>query len=195
QREQRRAHELAATPPDVQAEIEKLQRADIVVIQFPLWWWGPPAILKGWFDRVLIYGGLYGSGRRLERGPLAGRKAMLSVTLGASSSGCGHDGLDGDIHLVLWPVLITLRYVGLSVLPPLLVPDVHAARDPAAGEALAARIDAAERELADRIAQIETLPELPFNTLEDFDIHSRLKPDAPSHTPFIRHRAKLDLGP
>jgi hypothetical protein len=36
QREQRGAYELAATPPDVQAEIEKLQHADFVVIQFPL---------------------------------------------------------------------------------------------------------------------------------------------------------------
>jgi NAD(P)H dehydrogenase (quinone) len=194
QREQRGAYELAATPPDVQAEIEKLQRADFVVIQFPLWWWGPPAILKGWFDRVLIYGGLYGGGRRLERGPLAGRKAMLSVTLGASPAACEHNGFDGDTQLVLWPVLITLRYVGLSVLPPLLVPDVHGGRDPAASAALAARLDAAERELADRIAHIETLPELPFNTVEDFDTNYRLKPEARAYTPFIRHRAKLDLG-
>ena len=195
QREQRGAFEQAATPPDVHAEIEKLQRADVILIQFPLWWWGPPAILKGWFDRVLIYGGLYSSGRRLERGPLAGRKAMLSVTLGASPAACEHDGHDGDIQLVLWPVFMTLRYVGLSILPPLLVPGVHAGRDPAAAEAIAARVDAAERELADRIARIETLPELPFNTLEDFDTHFRLKPDAQAHTPFIRHRAKLDLGP
>src|SRR6185503_7353941 len=114
---------------------------------------------------------------------------------GASPAACEHDGADGDIQLVLWPVLITLRYVGLSVLPPLLVPGVHASRDPAASEALAARLVAAERALADRIAQIETLPELPFNTLEDFDNNSRLKPDAEAHTPFIRHRAKLDLGP
>jgi len=90
--------------------------------------------------------------------------------------------------------LITLRYVGLSVLPPLLVPGVHGDRDPAASAALAARLDAAERELADRIAHIETLPELPFNTVEDFDTNYRLKPEARAHTPFIRHRAKLDLG-
>ena len=44
----------------------------------------------------------------------------------------------------------------------------HGDRDPAASAALAAKLDAAERELADRIAHIETLPELPFNTVEDF---------------------------
>jgi NAD(P)H dehydrogenase (quinone) len=33
-------------------EIEKLEEADILILVFPTWWFGFPAILKGWFDRV-----------------------------------------------------------------------------------------------------------------------------------------------
>src|SRR5690242_12436488 len=37
---------------DLQAEMDKLAWCDLLIFQFPLWWLGPPAILKGWIDRV-----------------------------------------------------------------------------------------------------------------------------------------------
>ena len=40
--------------PDIRAEQRKLAWADAVIVQFPLWWYGMPAILKGWFDRVFV---------------------------------------------------------------------------------------------------------------------------------------------
>ena len=33
--------------PDIQAELDKLFRCDVLILQFPLWWFGLPAILKG----------------------------------------------------------------------------------------------------------------------------------------------------
>jgi len=36
----------------VSSEIEKLVNSDALVMIFPTWWFGFPAILKGWFDRV-----------------------------------------------------------------------------------------------------------------------------------------------
>ncbi|TIU61547.1 MAG: flavodoxin family protein, partial [Mesorhizobium sp.] len=38
--------------PDIQAEMGKLFWCDALILQFPLWWFGLPAILKGWVDRV-----------------------------------------------------------------------------------------------------------------------------------------------
>lgn len=52
-REQTFAHVAGTTAPDIRAEQEKLARADLLVLQFPIWWFGPPAVLRGWFDRVL----------------------------------------------------------------------------------------------------------------------------------------------
>ena len=36
----------------LEAEIASLQRAEILILVFPTWWFGLPALLKGWFDRV-----------------------------------------------------------------------------------------------------------------------------------------------
>jgi NAD(P)H dehydrogenase (quinone) len=42
--------------PDILGEIQKLKAADIVLFITPIWWMNVPAILKGWFDRVLAMG-------------------------------------------------------------------------------------------------------------------------------------------
>lgn len=42
--------------PDVVAEQEKLLWADTIIFHFPIWWFGLPAILKGWVDRVFACG-------------------------------------------------------------------------------------------------------------------------------------------
>lgn len=66
----RRAHRADGQPPEVVHEQAKLRQADAVVVQFPLWWYGMPAILKGWFDRVFVSGFAFGidpaTGRRLD---------------------------------------------------------------------------------------------------------------------------------
>ena len=71
---------------DIVAEQEKLKWADAMVFEFPLWWYGMPAILKGWFDRVFVKGFAYGiadpttPGRTLRYGdgPLAGKRALTT---------------------------------------------------------------------------------------------------------------------
>ena len=55
--EQKHAANLnMAFSPDVLGEIEKLKMAELVLFITPLWWSTVPAILKGWFDRVLAMG-------------------------------------------------------------------------------------------------------------------------------------------
>ena len=44
------------------AEIAKLEGCDLMVWQFPLWWFGLPGPLKGWVDRVFAMGRTYGNG-------------------------------------------------------------------------------------------------------------------------------------
>jgi NAD(P)H dehydrogenase (quinone) len=58
--EQMYASEQGTFAPDVQAEIEKLLWADTMIWTFPLWCFSVPAILKGWVDRVLVMGTIYG---------------------------------------------------------------------------------------------------------------------------------------
>lgn len=65
---------------DVKIEQSKLLQADLVILQFPLWWGSFPAMLKGWIDRVCASGFAYGSHRQL-----AGKRLLLSVTTGGAA--------------------------------------------------------------------------------------------------------------
>ena len=46
-----------------------------IILHFPLWWFGVPAILKGWFDRVLVKGFAYDAGKVFATGLLRGKTA------------------------------------------------------------------------------------------------------------------------
>src|SRR5258708_8941746 len=54
--ERRHYHDLGRNRAPVASYVDRLQRAEAVVFVFPTWSFGLPAILKGWFDRVLIPG-------------------------------------------------------------------------------------------------------------------------------------------
>jgi NAD(P)H dehydrogenase (quinone) len=116
-----------ALTPDVSAEIEKLKWADVLILQFPLWWFTMPAILKGWVDRVFAYGFAYGVGEhsdakwgdRYGEGTLAGKRAMLIVTTGGWQPHYSPRGINGPIDDLLFPIHHgILFYPGYDVLPP-----------------------------------------------------------------------------
>jgi len=60
--------------------------ASHMVIIHPVWWFAPPAILKGWVDRVLAGGVALDHGTEPPRGLLGGRRALVLQTFKASSS-------------------------------------------------------------------------------------------------------------
>ncbi|WP_322894407.1 MULTISPECIES: NAD(P)H-dependent oxidoreductase [unclassified Yoonia] len=182
--------QAAATglPADIAAEVDKLRRADRIIFHFPLWWFSPPAMLKGWCDRALPHGALHTTAERFDTGMLAGKKALLCVTTGSSAAESAHNGKEGDVGLLLWPLAYTLRYVGLSVLQPICVHGVHGYHRGDGAVALGDRLQTALAGQADLIAGFDTLPEIAFNADSDFDARGRLFADKPSHTPFIRHK-------
>ena len=49
----------ASLPDDVLAEQHRIDRADALVLVFPIYWWSMPALLKGWIDRVFSNGWAY----------------------------------------------------------------------------------------------------------------------------------------
>ena len=194
QTEQRHSWAQHTTPLDVQQEIDRILWADLVIFQFPLWWFGPPAMLKGWLDRVFVYGGLYTSAKRYDRGVCAGKKALFCVTAGASEAACSHNGKEGDTRLILWPNLFALRYVGFTVLEPFII---HAVRGGLTGGAAAAqnlRLSEKEAQYKCLLANLDTAPTVLFNTDSDWDEDGRLKPAAPVYSPFIRHHEEMRFG-
>ena len=145
----RRAHLNGTAPDDVRREQDKLRRADAVIVGFPLWWYGMPAILKGWFDRVLVSGFAFGtdpvSGRRLrfEQGPFVGKRALVATTLGDRPAAIGPRGKSGELTELLFGLLHgTFAYTGMSVLPPWALPSADRTTDfPAARDSLIGRLD------------------------------------------------------
>lgn len=53
-------HRAQAPPPaDVAAEQARIDRADELVLVYPVYWWSMPGLLKGWIDRVFANGWAY----------------------------------------------------------------------------------------------------------------------------------------
>ena len=119
QQEEMHATEVGGFAPDVEAELQKLEWCDLMIWQFPLWWFGAPAILKGWADRVLAMGRTYGGGRIYDNGVFQGKRAMLSLTTGGPPPAYEKGGFNGDIDGILRPIQRgILQFTGFDVLAP-----------------------------------------------------------------------------
>ena len=178
------AWESGALDPAVEAEVEKLQAADRVILHFPVWWFAPPGILKGWCERVLVHGGLHDVAHRFDTGRLRGKRALFCVTTGARAEEVGPRGKEGRLDLLLWPLAYTLRYSGMEVAEPVAVHGVHGYHEGAAREALEARL---ARVLADQRGVIEGLDHRepwPFHPDGDFDDTGRLRDGIAPLSPF-----------
>ncbi|MBP2366984.1 NAD(P)H-dependent oxidoreductase [Pseudonocardia parietis] len=168
---------------DVVAEQMKIKSADAVIVQFPLWWYSLPAILKGWFDRVFLKDFAYGiedpsnPGRTLRYGDgnLAGKRALVVTTAGGRAPALGPRGLNGDISELLFALQHgTLFYVGMEVLPPVVVPGANRVSDEEFRATAAA--------LRERVLSIPSTEPIAFRTQnggeydDDLVLHDRYAP-------------------
>lgn len=108
---------------DIAVEQQKVLSADAVLFQFPLWWFGMPAIMKGWIDRVWAHGLAYGyqnagNKYRYGDGAFKGKRAMLAVAVGGPASDYSPRGINGPLEQLLFPVTHgSLHFPGFDVLP------------------------------------------------------------------------------
>jgi NAD(P)H dehydrogenase (quinone) len=156
---------------DVAREQEKLKNADAVILQFPLWWFSAPAILKGWIERVYAYGFGYGfnnEGNRFRygEGALKGKRALVSVLTGGGASDYGPRGINGEIEQLLFPLTHgALFYPGMDVLPTHVV---HGT-----GRISSEGVDAAKKEWRSRLGRLFTDSPIPFRTQNGGDYVDR----------------------
>lgn len=168
--EQRSASDQGRLPSEVEREIVRLEQADLVILQFPLWWHAQPALLKGWFDRVFVYGGLYTGKCRYDTGHFQGRRAICSVTTGAPATAFGPGGRGGDIERLLWPIHYSLYYMGFTVLPPFLSHGIQGGGLSYQAEAsFQAHLSKLTQDWAKRLAQLDCDEPLRFNGWADWN--------------------------
>lgn len=174
-REQKHAVEHGGFAEDIQTEIDKVLWCDLFIVQFPMYWFSMPAIMKGWFDRVFVNGQIYGAGRRFEAGGLSGRKAMICTSTGGPETMFQPDGILGDIEIALWPIHNGIfGYVGLETLPPFIAWGPVYSGQKACDEYLVS--------YEDRIRNIAAAEALPSHPSSDFDTNFRLKPGVQPRT-------------
>jgi len=161
--EQRHGYNSGTLAPDIQAEIEKVLAADLLVFTFPIFWFSVPAILKGWIDRVFISGPFYGGLRIYENGGLANKRALAAFSLGGQGYMFGSEGIHGELETGMLRHFLqgALGYVGLTVLEPF-----AAYHTP--------YISQADREallgkLRDHVADLDALPTIAMPDLARFD--------------------------
>ena len=74
---------------DVKKEQEKLVKADVIIFQFPMYWYNAPALLRQWFESVLEHGFAYGStGKALQ-----GKRVIFSITTGSPTDAYKEGGV------------------------------------------------------------------------------------------------------
>ena len=156
--------------PDILAEQAKVAAADLVIFQFPMWWFGFPAILKGWVDRVLSYKFAYGVGEWWDAGPFRDKRAMLAITTGTPAGGYATDGRNGDIERILWSIEAgVLAICGFQVVPAFVAYGAPWIGDEGRKAKLAA--------YAQHVVGAGSVELKPYHKLADFGENLRLNPE------------------
>jgi len=100
---------------DVNIEQRRLLDHDVIVFQFPLFWYSTPSIIKEWQDLVLEHGFAYGQ----DGDKLTGKRMMLAVSGAGPEDAYTHEGYQHfPIRTFLTPLEQTARLSGMQFLAP-----------------------------------------------------------------------------
>jgi NAD(P)H dehydrogenase (quinone) len=162
QQEELHASEIGGFAPDILAEMEKLERADLLLFSFPLWWFAMPAILKGWVDRVFAMGRIYGGGKFYDAGIGHGKRAMVVATIGGPSTMYDGYGINPQLDTLLQPIEHGIfAFNGYAPLPAFVV---HGPARMSQEERLAEL-----QRLADQLAQLDQLTPRAVPAVSEFE--------------------------
>lgn len=99
---------------DVAAEQAKLEKADVIILQFPVFWYSMPSIMERWMEQTFQHG--WSHGRTGDK--LKGKKMIVSLTTGAPEDMYHKNAVMGhEIDEYIVPILSTcglcqMEYVG-----------------------------------------------------------------------------------
>jgi NAD(P)H dehydrogenase (quinone) len=97
-------------------EQQKIKSSSLTIVQFPLYWFSVPAILKNYFDLIYAHGFAYPG--KFSDSPLHdGRKVMFSITTQSNQQDFSATGCNGSIERTLYPLELAFRFVGYQIVP------------------------------------------------------------------------------
>jgi NAD(P)H dehydrogenase (quinone) len=161
--EQRHAYRAGTLAPDISREVEQVLAADLVAFTFPVFWFGTPAILKGWVERVFLSGPFYGGRRIYGNGGLVGKRSFAAFSLGGRPHMFGKGALHGELENGMMRHFLqgTLGYVGMGVYEPFVAYHVPYIGHEARAELLG--------KLHSTVLAIDSRPMMPIPDLDAFD--------------------------
>ncbi|MCY4044557.1 MAG: NAD(P)H-dependent oxidoreductase [Cellvibrionales bacterium] len=100
---------------DVCIEQQRLRESDVIIFQFPLYWYSTPAILKDWMDLVLEHGFAYGK----TGDALKDKTLLLAITAGGPEEAyCGEGFNHYSIRELLRPLEQTANFCRMAFSAP-----------------------------------------------------------------------------
>ncbi|PHM36281.1 flavodoxin [Xenorhabdus mauleonii] len=110
---------------DVIAEQEALLRHDFIILQYPMYWFNMPAILKVWFDQVFTYQFAYGSkGYKLKN-----KKLLPSLTVGQPERNFKLDEYSTRMDSLLDPIRKSVEYSKMNYIEPVILYEIATVYD------------------------------------------------------------------
>lgn len=96
---------------NVEAEQEKLVKADVIVLQFPIFWYAMPSLMSKWMEDTFLHGFSHGAmGNKLK-----GKKVVASFTSGAEEAVYHKEAIRGyEIEEFLPPIKVTCSLCGMQ---------------------------------------------------------------------------------
>ncbi|MCB8883248.1 NAD(P)H-dependent oxidoreductase [Acidisoma cellulosilytica] len=105
---------------DVETEQKKLIAHRLIVLQFPMYWYATPALLKEWMDTVLLHGFAFGRGGT----QLHGKTLMVAASTGGDPDAYQPEGMNRfTMTELLRPLEATAHLCGLAWAEPFIVHD------------------------------------------------------------------------
>ncbi|MEV5407149.1 NAD(P)H-dependent oxidoreductase, partial [Streptomyces albidoflavus] len=142
--------------------VERVLDCDLMIMNFPIFWFSTPAIMKGWIDRVFLSGSFFGGKRIYDRAELSSKTVLVTATLGGREHMFGPNAVHGEIKGMMRHLLQgTLGYCGFRVIEPFFAYHVpYVSRE--------------ERQLwlskyRNYIENIDTQPTMAMPSLDDYD--------------------------
>lgn len=125
-KEQQYAYQNKTFAADIDREQKRVIGSEVIIFQCPMWCFSVPAIVKGWFDRVLTKDFAYGKNMEYKSGGLNQKVALLVMTTGGPKHIYKKTGKHGSINRVLYPITRgMLSYCGFRVLNPFIAYEVE----------------------------------------------------------------------
>ena len=172
-KEQEKASLSNTYHPDIAYSQKLITESNLLIFQFPLWWFSMPAILKNWIEKCFGFNFAYNGIKRrwFDRGPFKNKKVLLSITTSGPECLYTDTGINGNIQAVLWPITNGIfNFTGCSVLPPF----ISWGSDTVNRE----NKDSLEKKYGDYLNNIDEISSLKFRSLDQFDSDYRLKDKA-----------------